>query len=206
MELEEIAGRIRERFERSERVRERVLALHREAIRASGLAIRALHRGDFDEARGLVGKAGATLDQVHQEVAEHPQVYHAGYVHDAQKEFAEASLTLALVTDAPLPSPEALRVEDAAWLNGLAESVGELRRYILDRLRQREVGPSETLLARMDEIYSMLTSMDYPDALTRGLRRSTDVARGCIEKTRGDLTHHVSMRDLEERLDRLRAL
>ena len=86
------------------------------------------------------------------------------------------------------------------------ESVGELRRYILDRLRQREVGPSETLLARMDEIYSMLTSMDYPDALTRGLRRSTDVARGCIEKTRGDLTHHVSMRDLEERLDRLRAL
>lgn len=204
MELEQIAERIRERFEKSERAREKALALHREAIRAAGLAIRAVHRGDVADARTLVGKAGEILDGVREVVADHPQVYHAGYVQDAQKEYAEAALTIALVSNAPLPSPEDLRVEDAAWLNGLAEAVGELRRFILDRLRQRDHAPAEVLLGRMDEIYSLLTSMDYPDALTRGLRRSTDVARGCLEKTRGDLTHHMSMRDLEERLDRLR--
>ena len=204
MELEQIAERIRERFERSERARERALAQHREAIRSAGLAIRAVHRGELEEARALAGKAGQILDGVRESVTDQPQVYYAGYVQDAQKEYAEAALTIALVSGDVLPPPEGLRVEDAAWLNGLAEAVGELRRFILDRLRQRDHAPAEKLLGRMDEIYSVLTSMDYPDALTRGLRRSTDVARGCLEKTRGDLTHHMSMRDLEERLDRLR--
>lgn len=204
MELEQIAERIRERFEHSERAREKALAMHREAIRAAGLAIRAVHRGDAEEARTLAARAGEILANVRAAVADQPQVYYAGYVQDAQKEFAEAALTIAIVSGATLPSPEDLQVEDAAWLNGLAEAVGELRRFILDRLRQRDHAPAEVLLARMDEIYSILTSMDYPDALTRGLRRSTDVARGCLEKTRGDLTHHMSMRDLEDRLDRLR--
>lgn len=205
MELEHITAGIRERFDRFERAREKTLSLHREAIRTSGLAIRAVHRHQFDEARALTAKAGDILKQVREAVADCPQVYYAGYVQDAQKEFAEASLTLALVTDQALASPEELHVEDAAWLNGLAEAVGELRRYILDRLRQRDTTPAEALLERMDEIYYVLTSMDYPDALTRGLRRSTDVARGCLEKTRGDLTHHMSMKDLEERLERFRS-
>lgn len=205
MGLDEIATAIRERFDRFERAREQCLSLHREAIRASGLAIRAVHRHEFDEAQTLMQRVGDIMRQVRREVLDQPQVYYAGFIQDAQKEYAEASLTHAIVTDKALPSPEALQVEDAAWLNGLAEAVGELRRYILDRLRQRDHGQAETLLERMDEIYYVLTSMDYPDALTRGLRRSTDVARGCLEKTRGDLTHHVSMRELEERLDRFRS-
>lgn len=204
MHLDDITSRIRERFDRFERAREKTLTLHREAIRCSGLAIRAVHRHQFGEARTLIERAGDILGQVRETVADQLQVYYAGFVQDAQKEYAEASLTLAIVSDQPLPSPEDLRVEDAAWLNGLGEAVGEMRRYILDRLRQRDMTPAEHLLERMDEIYYVLTSMDYPDALTRGLRRTTDVARGCLEKTRGDLTHHVSMRDLEERLDRIR--
>ena len=200
MQLDQITTQIRERFNRYEKARETCLRLHREAIRAAGLAIRAVHRGESVEATRLIEQAATHLKTVRQSVADQPAVYHAGFVHDAQKEYAEAALTLALVESSPLPSPEELSVEDAAWLCGLAEAVGELRRFILDRLRKRDTTHAESLLERMDEIYSVLTSMDYPDALTHGLRRSTDVARGCIEKTRGDLTHHLAMRDLEERI------
>lgn len=199
--LEQIAGRIRERFNRAEKARERCLALHREVIRLSGLAIRAVHRHEFAEARALIEKARALLSEVRSVVAGQEQVYYAGFVQDAQKEFAEASLTLALVEGAPLPGPEELLVEDSSWLNGLGEAVGELRRYILDILRHGDCRQAEPLLEQMDEVYYVLTSMDYSDALTRGLRRTTDVARGCIEKTRGDLTHHLSLRDMERKLD-----
>lgn len=205
MDLEQITAGIRERFDRFERAREKTLTLHRELIRTSGLAIRAVHRHDHEEANSLLVRAGDILRQVREAVADQPAVYYAGYVHDAHKEYAEACLTHAIVSDSSLPSPQDLGVEDAAWLNGLGEAVGELRRYILDSLRRRDTSHAEMLLTRMDEIYYVLTSMDYPDTVTRGLRRTTDVARGCLEKTRGDLTQHVTMRDLEERLDGLRA-
>ena len=200
-ELNDIATRIRERFNKSERARERCLTLHRELIRASGLAIRATHRHEFEEAQATLSSAETHLREIRSVAAEHAQVYYAGFIQDAQKEYAEACLTIALVTAAPLPSPEDLQVEDASWLNGLGEAVGELRRYILDQLRQKDSSLAEGLLERMDEVYYVLTSMDYPDALTRGLRRTTDVARGCIEKTRGDLTQHLAMRNLEQRLN-----
>lgn len=202
--LHGIAGQIRERFERAEKARERSLTLHRDVIRLSGLAIRAVHRHEEDDARTLIAKARALLAEVRSVVAGHEQVYYAGYVQDAQKEFAEASLTLALVRGEPLPTPEDLSVEDSSWLNGLGEAVGELRRYILDLLRHGDCAHAEPLLEQMDEIYFILTSMDYSDALTRGLRRTTDVARGCIEKTRGDLTHHLSLKDMEHRLEAFR--
>lgn len=203
--LEEITASIRERFNAAEQARERSLTLHREAIRGAGLAIRAVHRHEFDEARDLVERVARQMAEVRVIVDGQPQLLYAGFVQDAQKEYAEASLTLALVLGEPLPSPESLRIEDASYLNGLGEAVGEMRRYILDSLRHDESSPAEALLERMDEIYYVLVSMDYPDALTRGLRRTTDVARGCIEKTRGDLTHHLSLRKMEQRMQDLSA-
>jgi len=198
--LDEHVTAIRERYNAAERAREKSLALHREAIRCAGLTIRAVHRHEFEEARGLLARVRAIMDEVRAAVEGHLQVYYAGYVLDAQKEYAEAALTLALVLGEPLPSPDDLRVEDSSWLNGLGEAVGELRRYILDMMRHEDAAPAEALLERMDEIYYVLTSMDYPDALTRGLRRTTDVARGIIEKTRGDLTNHLSMKALQVQL------
>jgi translin len=133
---------------------------------------------------------------------DHPDVAFAGYLQDAQKEYSEARLTEAALTGEDLPGPDELGVQLAPYLNGLAETVGEIRRHILDLLRAGEVEESERLLGAMDDIYSLLVTIDYPDAITGNLRRSTDVARSIAEKTRGDLSLALVQRDLRDALDR----
>ncbi|MHB2017956.1 MAG: haloacid dehalogenase [Candidatus Xenobia bacterium] len=203
-DLEAIAQRANDHFSRADKARERALPLHREVIRFSGLSIRAVHRHEFDEARTQIGKAAEVMEQIRQAVGDVTEVYYAGFIQDAQKEFAEANLTLALVTDGPLPLPDTLRVDIAAFMNGMAEAIGELRRYILDGLRNENDAQAERFLEVMDEIYYVLVTMDFPDALTRGLRRSTDVARSLIEKTRGELTSHLANKRLQQKLEAVR--
>ena len=133
---------------------------------------------------------------------DHPDVYFAGFLQDAQKEYAEARLTEAVVTGSDIPAPEDLGVELPPYLNGMAESIGEGRRAILDLLRQGQVQESERILSVMEDMYYLLVSMDFPDAITGHLRRSTDVARSIMEKTRGDLSLSLVQRDLKDALDR----
>jgi translin len=181
--------------------REAGLSRCRDAIRNSANAIRAVHRGEFDTAKTLAGKAGALLAEAKAALREHPDILYAGFVHDSEKEYAEARITLAFIAGQPkLPSREELDVELAAYLNGLAEAVGELRRFLLDILRGGEVERCEDCLAVMDEVYGILVTFDYPDAMTGGLRRMTDNVRGILERTRGDLSLAVRQRDLEKRL------
>lgn len=198
--LEEQVEAIRQHLVAKNKARESALALARETIRTAANAIRALHRHDFVAAEQLSGEAGRALAAASQALADHPDILHAGFIHDAAKEYAEARVTLALVRDEVLPSPAELGVDRVAFLHGLAESVGELRRHLLDYLRRGDVERCEPLLERMDEIYSQLVTIDFPDAMTAGLRRSTDSVRGILEKTRGDLTLAIRQRDLESRL------
>ncbi len=198
--LDEIVEHIRENFAAKHQAREQALSLCRDVIRHAALAIRAVHRGEVERAGALLDGARERLAQVREALADHPDIYHAGFVHDAQKEYTEASLTMALVIGAPLPAPADLDVEYAAYLNGMGEAVGELRRYVLDGLRRGASERSEGYLAAMDEIYAVMVTIDYPDAITGGLRRTTDVTRGILEKTRGDLTLAVQQRTLEQRL------
>ena len=199
--LDAIMERVREDFAAKNVAREKALPLCREAIRFSANAIRAVHRNDFATAQELVGKAGAQVATAKASLEGHADIYHAGFVHDSQKEFAEASITLALISGGDLPTPESLDVELPAYLNGMGEAVGELRRHLLDTLRSGDVEQCETWLRDMDEMYSVLVTVDYPDAMTGGLRRTTDSVRGILEKTRGDLTLSVQQRRLEQRLD-----
>ena len=199
--LDAIMERVREDFAAKNVAREKALPLCREAIRFSANAIRAVHRNDFATAQELVGKAGAQVATAKASLEGHADIYHAGFVHDSQKEFAEASITLALISGGDLPTPESLDVELPAYLNGMGEAVGELRRHLLDTLRSGDVEQCETWLRAMDEMYSVLVTVDYPDAMTGGLRRTTDSVRGILEKTRGDLTLSVQQRRLEQRLD-----
>ena len=198
--LDAIMERVRDDFASKNLAREKALPLCREAIRYSANAIRAVHRDDFTTARELAGKAGSQLAIAKQSLAAHEDIYHAGFVHDSQKEFAEASITLALISGGELPTPESLDVELPAYLNGMGEAVGELRRHLLDTLRSGDVERCEDWLRAMDEMYSVLVTVDYPDAMTGGLRRTTDSVRGILEKTRGDLTLSVQQRRLEQRL------
>jgi translin len=199
--LDTIMERVRAEFASKNTAREKALPLCREAIRFSANAIRAVHRNEFDLAQELVDKAGAQLATAKASLGAHADIYYAGFIHDSQKEFAEASITLALISGRDLPTPGALDVELAAYLNGMGEAVGELRRHLLDTLRSGDVEQCEVWLQAMDEMYSVLVTVDYPDAMTGGLRRTTDSVRGILEKTRGDLTLSVQQRRLEDRLN-----
>ncbi len=203
--LDTIGEALRERLTAKHAARERALPQCREAIRHCANSIRATHRSEFAQAQVLLEMARSALSQVRRGLEGHGDIYHAGFLHDAEKEYAEAAITLALVAGEVLPSPQELEVADAAYLNGLGEVVGELRRYLLDRLRQGEVSSSERILLAMEEFYHLLVTMDFPEAITGGLRRTTDSVRGILERTRGDLTLAMGLEGLERRLEEFRA-
>jgi translin len=173
--------------------REITLNASRRAIRACASAIRAVHRREFLEARELIAEAAAFLGEADAAIDGHYDVRYGGSLHDAKKEFAEANLTLAFVSGQPIPSADELRVEPPAYLNGLAEAASELRRQVLDCLRRGELEEAENLLSVMDAVYTVLLTIDYPEALTGGLRRAGDALRGVLERTRGDVTNALVM-------------
>ncbi len=201
--LDSIAEQVRLNFSAKDEAREKALPMCREIIRYSSLAIRAVHRQEFEEAKELLVSARKLLDEAEQAISGSSELNNIGFLRDAQKEFAEGSVTLALVIGKPPPDPNELRVDSAAYLNGLGEAVGELRRYLLDSMRKGDLSRGEELLSAMDDIYSVLVTMDFPDAITGGLRRTTDMVRGVLERTRSDLTLVIRQKELEKRLETL---
>jgi translin len=201
--LESVELWARESFERKNAAREQALARSRELTRICARSIRSVHRQEFEAATQLISDARRIAEQLRHDLGDHPDLYYAGYVQDSLKELAEASATLSMIRGEPLPSPAELGIAPPAFLNGLAEAAGELRRYILDLLRRGDVSRCENLLQNMDDIYGLLITFDYPDAITGGLRRTTDVTRGILEKTRGDLTVALRQERLERKLARL---
>ncbi|MGZ4149808.1 MAG: haloacid dehalogenase [Actinomycetota bacterium] len=202
MNLDGLSDDLHARFDAKTAAREKALPAARRSIRHSADAIRAVHRGEFDRARELIDASRDALFEGIEGVGDHADVRFAGYLQDAEKEYAEANLTFALVRGEDLPAPEELGVGDAPYLNGVAEAIGEGRRHILDLLRLGETDRAEAILETLEEMYGLLVTMDYPDAITMNLRRSTDVARSLIEKTRGDLSIAFVQRDLRDALDR----
>lgn len=198
--LDDIAQEALEALEARHRVREGALELSRRLIRHSANTIRAIHRGELDQARKMLEEGRGVVKQFNTDLAEEQSIYEAGYVQDALKEYAEASITFALMAQEPIPGPADLEIDYPAYLNGLAEAMGELRRSILDLMRAGDLGRAEDLLRIMDEVYGVLVTVDFPDAITRGLRRTTDMVRGVLERTRGDLTMAVRQQRLEETL------
>jgi len=199
-DLELIAAELRPYFAAEDEAREKALRSCRQVIRYSADAIRAMHRQEYDKAKLLLDSAHELLRELNHDLAGHGRLLHSGFVHDAQKEFAEGYIALALITEEDLPKPEALGVSNAAYLDGLGECVGELRRYILDSLRRSDFSRCEELLIVMDEIYGILIAMDFPELLAHGLRRTTDAIRNIIERTRGDLTVSLRQKNLETKL------
>jgi translin len=199
--LDDLTHDLHSRFDAKVAAREQALPATRRSIRASANSIRAVHRGEFDRADELIGESREALAAGMDAVSEQPEVRFAGYLQDAQKEYAEARVTRALVAGEPLPGPDELGIEDAPFLNGVAEAIGEGRRHILDLLRAGEVDRAQGMLVVLEDLYGVLVTMDYPDAITLNLRRSTDVARSLIEKTRGDLAIAAMQQGIERALD-----
>jgi translin len=202
--LDKIADRIRSRLAAKDSAREICLKNCREIIRLSSTSIRATHRRDKETALKLVNSAKSLVEQLQMDFkGKHNDLLSANYVHDSFKEYAEASITYNIIFQREIPDPDELGVAYPAYLNGLAESVGELRRYVLDGLRTGQYDAAEDLLEKMDHIYSILVTMDFPDAITFGLRRNTDSVRGIVEKTRGDLTLVIHNNLLQQKISLL---
>jgi translin len=178
-------------------IRDEAIADARQAVRHAANAVRALHRGDFDEASDLLEHAREIVGRIVTRTRQDPDLFTAGYVHDAMKEFAEAAITAAVLGGRDIPSHASLGIEGTAWLNALAEAGSELRRDVLDALRACHHERAESLLATMDELYLALVTVDFPDAMTGGLRRTVDQFRAVLERTRGDVTLTVQQRRLE---------
>lgn len=196
-QLSQIGAQAIQQLTTRHEAREQALSISREVIRFSANAIRAVHRAEFDEARRLIGEAADRLAATNPIREQNPEIYYAGFLSDARKEFTEANATLAVVSGARLPTPEDLNVDPPAYLNGMAEVIGELRRNLLDALRRDNFDRCEEFLEVMDEIYGILVTVDFPEGVTGGLRRSTDAMRGVLERTRGDLTVTLRQRKLE---------
>jgi len=205
VDLDAIGREVRADLDAKNAAREKALPLCRKAVRFSANAIRAVHRSDQAETARLLAEARRCLDEAYAAMAGHGDVLHAGFFHDAAKEYAEARFTDALVRGLPLPAAGEVGVEAPAYLNGMGEAVGEMRRHLLDLMRKGNLDRSEELLGTMDAIYALLMSMDYPEAVTGGLRRTADAIRAIVERTRGDLTTTLIQAKLQAALEAARA-
>jgi translin len=201
-ELTGIAESIRLELDAKNAARDKALVTSREAIRYCANSIRAIHRREFEEAARLLQQARERVRETAEELASFPDIYHAGYVQDAQKEYTEAESMNAFIRDLPIPGPSELGVESAPYLNGLGEAVSECRRSVLDIMRKGDIDRAEELLKKMDDAYYMLVTFDYPDAITGGLRRTMDQTRAVLERTRGDLTVTIRQSELERALNK----
>lgn len=199
-DIQTIIQNINQDFSTKTEVRDRTLRRSRELISHCAKAIQATHRVDEAEAERLLTIAQDIAQDMSEQAKQFPDVYYAGYTQDALKELAEANLVRALILQKPLPTPQTLNIENAAYVNGLAEAVGELRRHTLDVLRRGEVERGELMLSLMDEIYIELMTVDFPLAITHGLRRNIDMVRGVTERTRGDVTTAVRKKAMKKAL------
>lgn len=200
--LQKIADDIRAELDAKNAARDRALVTSREAIRFCANSIRATHRGQFDEAAELLTEARTRVRETATELQDYLDIYYAGYVQDAQKEYVEAETMNAFIRDLPVPDYRDLGVEIAPYLNGIAEAVSESRRSVLDILRAGDIARAEALMQKMDDAFYVLATFDYPDAITGGLRRTMDQTRAVLERTRGDLTITIRQRELEKAINK----
>ena len=203
MELKHIYDKVKDTFDSENHAREEGLAISRDTIQFCANSIRAVHRGDVEESKRLLKAACANIERAHRLLEPYPRIYFAGFLQEAEKEYSEAASTLALIEGDPLPLPDELSVGTAPYLNGLGEAVGEMRRHVLDLIRVNDLQRGEELLGLMDDIYYLLASVDYPPAITGGLKRTNDMVRGVLERTRGDLTTAIRRQSLEETMKEL---
>jgi translin len=198
--LADVVEMIRQEFTQINELRDKTLQQSRALVRSCANSIRAIHRHEWPEAEAALGQARADAEAMVKPLANYPTLYYTGYTQDALKELVEAHVVYAVIHGSAWPTPAELYVTGATYLKGLSEAATEMRRFVLDLMRRNQVLDAEPYLEFMDEVYSLLITVDFPDAITEGLRRNTDVLRTVLERTRGDLTLGIRQDQMREAL------
>ena len=200
--LDSVMKGIQEDLDKEDAIREKILPEVRKIIRNSGSAIRATHKGEFEKAKELNDESYKIIVSFEEMQKSYPLIYYKNYVIDAQQEFCESQVFYSLVKKENIEkiTPKSLNILNISYLLGLADVIGELRRYTLDSIREEKIEKAEEALENMTDIYENLISFDYPSGLTPGLRKKCDVARGIIERTRGDLTMSLQLYKFTKKL------
>jgi len=201
--LEEVMKRAAAELRAREKARDEVLSRARRARMLSKQAIMLIHNDDPTEAEAKIEEAKKLLDEVEPPLKEHADLRGFEPVYAAREEYAEASILHGLKTTADFPRPEMIGVPLYTYLLGLGDVVGELRRDALDSLRVGDLEAAEADLDLMEHIYLSLVSMEEASLLLKGLRRKLDIARGVIERTRGELTAEIGRQKLSKSIEQL---
>jgi translin len=202
VELEEMFSEIRKNLELDNEAREEVIKLGRLSIRNSSIAIRHLHRKEMDTASKIIEENAALIDKIN-DLAKRMNPSPFGMILSCNQEYAESVFLFSFLQKKPFPSYTKLNIPYLAYLHGIPDFLGELRRVTLDSLRRKDNATAVKALDMMDELYSYLITLDFPDGLTYNLRKKTDFARNITEKTRGDLTLSLNRLDLVTTFDKM---
>ncbi len=211
MSLEEILGRIREEILKKDEIRQEIQTIARKTTRLSKQAIFLTHKGRINEAEALLKKASINFNRLIEMSKIYPNLLYTGAIDSAFEEYSEAQIFLNLIENKRFVDPKEIDVPDEAYVLGLADVIGELRRRSLDLIRKGHIEAAEENLNIMETIYNEIISYDELLLLIPGLRRKCDVARRIIEATRGDVTTEVRrmvlnnvMKELQKTLENLK--
>jgi translin len=200
--LKVILNEARKELIEKDKIRESTIMDMRKTTSFSKQAILLVHQKRVKEAEKLIEKATETLSRLNDTSATHPDIIYGGMYNAALQEYSEANIFLKLVLESRFLAPKEINVPSTDYVLGLADVIGECRRWALDALREGNVKKGEKCLQTMDEIYVELMAMDESYVLVPGLRRKCDVARKIIEITRGDITQEIRRSALENHLKR----
>ncbi|MFX1321058.1 MAG: hypothetical protein ACFFAQ_05365 [Promethearchaeota archaeon] len=196
MTLKNIFSELTESLDKLDLDREEILKISRIIIRECSIAIKSIHRKEFDQYEIKMQLVKNNHEKLVSLVNKTPGIFYK-YLKTPEQEYAEAVSFYSIILKKKVPSPHEMKIDPLNFALGLADVVGELRRYALDNIRDSQVKDLNEILESMDDIYSNLFSLDYPSGLIQDLRQKTDRARLIIEKTRGDISISLQMNDLK---------
>ncbi|WP_457619607.1 hypothetical protein [Methanopyrus sp.] len=200
--LRETIEDIRGELDALDEARDEAQVVLRDLHKLSSEAVYEVHRGNLEEARRRLDEAAELVSKLHDLLGDFPELLRTGFAENHLQEYAEAEILYSIVKDLRAPSPEEINVSPRAYLLGLLDAVGELRRIVVDALREGDLDRAEEFLGIMEEIYSLTMTFDYPRSVVPNLKRKQDVARSLLEKTRSEVTIAGKTEELKRALER----
>ena len=184
MQLHELMSEAEQALAAEEEATNLAFNLSRKIIRKTKTAIHGIHAGQRDPE--LIDSISSDLAGLVEAVAGYPKLVYGADVESAMMEFAETVIYDYALRGEEIPSYRVLEITPAAWVLGLADSIGELRRDMLDRLMKGNLPEATRIFSKMEELCDVLMTLDIKDSVVP-VRRKQDIARGIMERSRTDL-------------------